>query len=41
MQKFRGELTMLDGGKSAGGSYDGDYAPAPAGKPPIDDDIPF
>jgi len=41
MQKFRGELTMLDGGKSSGGSDDGDYAPAPAGKPPIDDDIPF
>jgi len=48
MQKFRGELTMLDGGKSSGG--DEDYAesqsqgsaPRPGGaRGPIDDDIPF
>lgn len=46
LQKFKGELTMLDGGRSSGG--DGDYAesqsqgalPRPAA-PDMDDSIPF
>ncbi len=45
LQRFRGELTMLDGragGDFAGSDQDmGGPAPAPAGRDDLDDDIPF
>ena len=50
LQRYRGELTMLDGRSDSGGAYEsgGDFgapssapAPAPAGGADIDDEIPF
>ena len=45
LQRFRGDLTMLDGragGEFGGADQDmGGQAPAPAGRDDLDDDIPF
>jgi len=50
LQRFRGELTMLDGRSEGGGAYDsgaesgrdfGAPGPAPSGGADIDDEIPF
>ncbi len=41
LQRFRGELTMLDGRSGGGGDFGGGGAPSGGGAGDLDDDIPF